>query len=81
MNQYFIILDNSIKFDKARDPIDERLVYAGDDTWLRGLNKAHKYTDVNTAITEAKRLRQDNPVKVCVLQQNGPHINVGEVNF
>jgi hypothetical protein len=79
--QEFIIVDNSIKFDKAQNILDERLIYSGDNLWNRQLNKAFKYTDINKAIEDARGFRAEAPVKVYAIQINGPMVNITEVNF
>lgn len=81
MNQYFIIADNTIKFNNGKNIIDERLIYAGEGFWYRDFEKAFKYPDATAAITEAKKLNIENSVKVYIVNRNGPAVNVAEVQF
>lgn len=77
----YIILDNTIKYNNAQNIIDERMLYRGEELWGRGLDKAHKYKDPESAIAAAKVLREVLPVKVFMLEPIPNGINFAEVNF
>lgn len=81
MKQEFIIIDNTIKYNNPKDPLDERMKFCGDNNWSRRLEQAIKYADVNIAIQAARELALQGAVRVLVLQYNGNAINVGEVNY
>lgn len=80
MKQEFIIMDASIKYMNAQNPLDEGLMYTGEG-WARGLNRAFKYEAASFAIEKAKTLKEEAPVRVFMLQINGPNINFAEVKF
>lgn len=81
MKQEFIIVDASIKYMNAKNPLDERLLYCGADNWSRNLNLATRYATPDLAIAQARILRQEAPVKVFAIQINGNNINIGELQF
>ena len=81
MKQYFIIMDASVKYMDAKNPLEEGLLYDGEDNWLRKLDKAFKYETAAQAVEKAIILQKDNPVKVFMLQIDGPNIGVAEVKF
>lgn len=80
MKTEYIIVDNTVTLLKARNPLEERYIY-GDNTWVKGLDKAQKFADSNSAIEVARKLNEELPVKVLLLQTEGNRIGVGEVNF
>ena len=82
MRHEFIIMDASIKYMAAKNPLEEGLLYVAEGEWSRDINKAAKYTESNAAVEVAKKLQADAPVKVLVLQLNGNQImGMGEVKF
>lgn len=80
MKQEFIIMDASIKYMDARNPLEEGLMYTGTN-WARGLDKAFRYETAPLAIENAQVLRKEAPVRVFMIQANGPQINFAEVSF
>lgn len=81
MRHEFIIADASVKYMNARNPLEESLLYTA-GSWTRDVNKATKYTDSNSAVTVAKTLYSEAPVKVLVLQLNGNQIvGIGDVKY
>lgn len=80
MKQEFIVMDASIKYMNAQNPLDEGLMYTGEG-WARGLNRAFKYETASLAIEKAQVLQKEAPVRVFMLQINGPQINFAEVKF
>lgn len=76
----YIIQDASVKYMQARNPLEEGLFYTG-NTWIRDFQKAKKYTDLTTAINEAKELYKELPVKVLSLQIEGNRVGVGVINL
>jgi len=83
MNPEFVILDSSIKYMNAKNVLEEGLFYCSDNTWSRDFNKAIKYTDSNSAVEVAKKLRDEESLskRVLLVQRNGNNINVGDVTF
>ena len=81
MTTEYVIIDASVKFMNAPNPLFESLYYAGESSWLRHFNKALKYPDANSAIEVARKLHIEGPVKVLLLQIEGNRIGVGEVKF
>lgn len=77
----YIILDNTIKYNNAQNIIDERMLYREEELWGRGLDKAHKYKDVESAIAVAKVLREVLPVRIFMIEPIPNGINFAEVNF
>lgn len=73
-------MDASIKYMDAKNPLEEGLMYTGTD-WARGLEKAFKYETASLAIEKAQMLQKEAPVRVFMIQANGPHIGFGEVKF
>jgi len=82
MNSEFVVMDASIKYMNARNPIEEGLFYS-DGTWMRDINKATKYTDSNSAVEIARKfIAEENlPKRVLLIQRNGNNIGVGDVKF
>lgn len=80
MKQEFIIMDTSVKYMDARNPLEEGLMYTGTD-WSRGLDKAFKYETASLAIEKAQILQKEAPVRVFMLQIDGPRVGFGEVKF
>jgi hypothetical protein len=82
MNPEYIIMDASIKYNKARNALEEGLFYS-DNTWVRNFEKATKYTDSNSAVEVAKKLQNEEglPKRILLIQRNGNNINVGDVKF
>ena len=81
MIQEYIIADASVKYMDARNPLDESLLYVDDNLWMRGLNKAKKFPDSNSAVEIARKLNAELPVKVLLIQNEGTRIGVGEIKF
>lgn len=81
MKQEFIIADASVKYEKARNPLEESLLYAGENNWTRKLDQAQKFNEANAAIEIAKKLKEEAPVKVLLLQTEGNRVGIGVVNF
>ena len=81
MKTEYIIMDTSVKYLNARNPLEEGLLYVGEKDWSRKLENAHKFTDSASAVDAAKKLHAELPVKVLVIQTEGNQIGVGEVKF
>lgn len=81
MTPEYIIADATVKFMKARNPLEESLFYGDDNQWVKNYNKAKKYTDSNMAIEQARILNTELPVKVLLVQNEGHRIGVGEIKF
>jgi hypothetical protein len=82
MTPEYVIMDASIKYNKATNPLQEGLFYSN-DTWIRNFELATKYSDSNTATELAKKLQAEDglPKRVLLIQRNGNNINVGDVHF
>jgi hypothetical protein len=81
MKQEFIIMDASVKYMDAKNPLEEGLLYSGTNRWNRKLEQAFKYTTTQQAIEQARELQKEAPVRVYMLQINGPQIGFAEVKF
>jgi len=81
MKQEYIIVDASLKYMNAKNPLEEGLLYGEANRWTRNLNLAFKYSTVELAVEQARVLQKDAPVKVLMLQIEGNRINVAEVKF
>lgn len=80
MTTEYIIQDASVKYMSARNPLEEGLFYA-ESTWVKDFNKAKKYPDSSAAVTVARDLNKELPVKVLLLQTEDNRVGVGVVNF
>jgi hypothetical protein len=81
MTQEYVIVDSSIKYIGAKNPLEENLFYASENSWHRSITKAKKYPDASAAIEQARLLQMELPVKVLLIQNEGNRIGVGEINF
>lgn len=81
MTSGFYIMDASVKRMNAQNVLGEGLWYSGNDQWSSLYSSAYVYEKVEDAVTEAKKLNAECPVKVLQLQVNGNNIGVGEVQF
>lgn len=77
----FYIVDSSIKYMHAKNPLEEGLIYNGTDGWTRNWNTAWCYETPAAAIEKAQVLRKEAPVKILQIQTNGNNIGVGEIQF
>lgn len=77
----FYIIDNSVKYMNARNPLEEGLIYNGNEGWVRDWNLGYRYSSASEAIEKARVLRVEAPVKVLQIQTNGNNIGVGEIQF
>lgn len=77
----FYIIDSSVKRMNARNVLEESLWYSGNEQWSGSYSFAWIYQKVEDAVAEAKKLREQCPVKVLQLQINGNNIGVGEIQF
>lgn len=81
-SQFYIIADASgIKYLKAAHPLEEVLLFCGDNRWGRGFEKALKYTDINAAVIESKKLSEELKTKLFAITINGNQIGVAEVVY
>jgi len=76
----YIVVDASVKYMGARNPIEESLLYNG-TAWTRKLEEAFRFETASLAIERAKELQKEAPVKVYMLQINGQQIGLAEVKF
>jgi len=83
MPQEYIVVDASIKYMNARNPLEEGLFYCNESHWSRKLDLAIKYSDANSAIQIAKKITEEEklPKKVLIIERNGNNIGVGEIKF
>jgi hypothetical protein len=83
MTPEYVIMDASVKYMKARNPLEEGLFYSNDNTWSRNLDRAIKYSNSNSAVEVAKSLREKEglAMRVLLIQRNGNNIGVGDVTF
>jgi len=81
MTAGYYIMDKSVKFMNARNPLEEGLFYDGTSNWSRNLNHAFVYNTVELAVEKARVLQKEAPVKVLHIQVNGNNIGVGEIQF
>lgn len=77
----FYIMDSSVKYMNARNPLEEGLIYNGSEGWVRDWNLSFCYKTASDAIEKARILRAEAPVKVLQIQANGNNIGVGEIQF
>lgn len=77
----FYIVDSSVKYLNARNPLEEGLVYNGNEGWTRDWSLGFCYNTVSDATEKARILRAEAPVKVLQIQANGNNIGVGEIQF
>lgn len=80
MKTEYVIADNTITILNARNPLEERYLY-GVNTWVKGIEKAQKFSDSQSAINIARKLNEELPVKVLLLQTQGNRIGIGEIKF
>ena len=81
MTTGYYIMDSSVKRMNARNVLEEGLWYADNGQWVSSQSFAYVYAKVEDAVTEAKKLQVECPVKVLHLQVNGPNVGVGEIKF
>lgn len=81
INSGFYIVDASVKYLNAKNPLEERLIYSGDGNWTRNWGAAFNYSNPQHAVEQAKDLQKDSPVKVLHIQNNGNSIGYGEIQF
>lgn len=77
----FYIVDSSVKRMNAQNVLQESLWYAGNGQWASLHSSASAFEKVEDAITEAKKLHVECPVKVLQIQANGNNIGIGEIQF
>ena len=80
MKTEYIIADNTVTILNAKNPLEARYLYR-ENTWGKGLEKAQKFPDSQTAIDIACKLNEELPVKVLLLQTQDNRIGVGEIKF
>jgi hypothetical protein len=81
MKQEYFIADNSVKYNTPINPLN-CLIYKGNDEWCRDLAKAQMYTDAASAVAEVKRLNNELPVKLYMMQtEPGKPTGIGEVKY
>jgi len=80
MKTEYVIADNTITILNARNPLEERYLYSTTG-WVKGLEKAQKFDGSQAAIDIARKLNEELPVKVLMLQTQGNRIGVGEIKF
>ena len=80
MKTEYIIVDASVKYMEARNPLEEGLLYDGTG-WVRKFENAFRYETASLAIERAKELQKDAPIKVYMLQINGQQIGLAEIKF
>jgi hypothetical protein len=76
----YIILDASVKYIGARNPLEEGLLYNG-TSWSRKFANCLRYENITLAIEQARELQKEAPVKVFMLQVNGQQIGLAEIKF
>lgn len=76
----FYIMDCSVKYMNARNPLEEGLIYSNEG-WTRDWNLSFRYDTASSAIEKARILQAEAPVKVLQIQTNGNNIGVGEIQF
>lgn len=81
MTPGYYIMDKSVKYMNARNPLEEGLFYDGVSSWTRNLNAALAYSTAELAVEKARALQNEAPVKVLYIQINGNNIGVGEIQF
>jgi hypothetical protein len=81
MPQEFIIADDTAKYLNASNPLNERLLYSGDELWSRNLDLAKKYSDINEAVKQALIFHAELPVKVFMVEMVPNGFNMAEVHF
>ena len=81
MKQLFIIVDDTIKYVNAQNPLDERLLYVDTDIWSRDFELAHKFTSAKSAIDIAKELHAILPVKIFAIESVPNGFNLSEVKL
>jgi hypothetical protein len=81
MTTGYYILDKSVKYMNARNPLEEGLFYDGTGNWFRNCNHAHVYNTPEAAIEKARILQKEAPVKILYIQVNGNNVGVGEIQF
>jgi hypothetical protein len=81
INSGYYIVDKSIKYMNARNPLEEGLFYDGDKNWSRNPNHAKVYGTAELAIEKARDLQKEGPVKVLYIEINGTNVGVGEIQF
>ena len=77
----FYIIDSSVKRMNAQNVLQESLWYTGNGQWASLHGSASAFEKVEDAISEAKKLHAECPVKVLQLQVNGNNIGIGEIQF
>ena len=81
MTTGYYVMDKSVKYMNARNPLEEGLFYDGTSNWSRNLNYAFAYNSAESAVEKARVLQKEAPVKVLHIQVNGNNISVGEIQF
>jgi len=81
MKQEYIIRDASIKYMETKNPLDESIFYHAELQWVKGFKNATTFTEVASAVTVARELQKELPVKLLQIQTEDNKIGVGEVTF